>query len=394
MVRDGGEAVMERVRVLTRRAMHVGDIEHWDPVHETRLAAILGAALGVSFITCFATGLISHLAQHEPSWFDWTARPAGFYRVTQGLHVTTGTVSIPLLLAKLWVVYPRFLAWPPAKSVLGAIERIALLPLVGGGLFLLFSGVANVARWYPWTFFFPAAHFWAAWITIGALVVHVGAKFATTTDVLRRRPSAAPRRASALDRRSFLAGVGAAGATLAIATAGGTISALGWVSALAQRRPGVGPQGIPVNKAASQAGVEDAAMDPEYKLVVEGAVARRLELSRDELAAMTQHVAELPIACVEGWSASGSWRGVRVRDLLARAGAEEGAEVLVESLQKVGGYRQSELNRHHAHDRDTILALELNGEPLHLDHGYPLRLIGPNRPGVMQTKWVSRLVVR
>ena len=31
---------------------------------------------------------------------------------------------------------------------------------------------------------------------------------------------------------------------------------------------------------------------------------------------------------------------------------------------------------------------------LHLDHGYPLRLIGPNRPGVLQTKWVTRLVVR
>ena len=40
------------------------------------------------------------------------------------------------------------------------------------------------------------------------------------------------------------------------------------------------------------------------------------------------------------------------------------------------------------------LALEVNGETLHLDHGYPIRLIGPNRPGTMQTKWVNRLVVR
>ena len=36
----------------------------------------------------------------------------------------------------------------------------------------------------------------------------------------------------------------------------------------------------------------------------------------------------------------------------------------------------------------------VNGETLHIDHGYPLRLIGPDRPGVMQTKWVTRLVVR
>ncbi len=47
-----------------------------------------------------------------------------------------------------------------------------------------------------------------------------------------------------------------------------------------------------------------------------------------------------------------------------------------------------------AHDPDTLLALRVDGERLHLDHGYPLRLIGPNRPGVLQTKWVTRLVVR
>ncbi len=43
---------------------------------------------------------------------------------------------------------------------------------------------------------------------------------------------------------------------------------------------------------------------------------------------------------------------------------------------------------------NTLLATRVNGERLDLDHGYPLRLVGPNRPGVMQTKWVSRLVVR
>ena len=31
--------------------------------------------------------------------------------------------------------------------------------------------------------------------------------------------------------------------------------------------------------------------------------------------------------------------------------------------------------------------------PLHIDHGYPARLIAPNRPGVQQTKWVARLEV-
>ena len=77
-----------------------------------------------------------------------TARPAGLYRVTQGLHVATGLSAIPILLAKLWVVYPRFWEWPPLHSVAHAIERVSLLPLVGGALFMLVTGTINIARWY------------------------------------------------------------------------------------------------------------------------------------------------------------------------------------------------------------------------------------------------------
>jgi DMSO/TMAO reductase YedYZ molybdopterin-dependent catalytic subunit len=119
-----------------------------------------------------------------------------------------------------------------------------------------------------------------------------------------------------------------------------------------------------------------------------------MELRLDELAAMPQASATLPIACVDGWSTSQRWTGVRVRDLLAAAGASPDARVTVESLQKRRSYRTSELDRWQAHDPDTLLATTVNGDPLDLDHGYPLRLIGPDRPGVMQTKWVTRLVVR
>jgi DMSO/TMAO reductase YedYZ molybdopterin-dependent catalytic subunit len=199
--------------------------------------------------------------------------------------------------------------------------------------------------------------------------------------------------AATSDRRAFIGGVAAASGALVVATAGGTFSPLGSVSVLAQRKPGLGPQGIPVNKSAASAGVVDLARQPSYRLVVEGAVERRLELSLDDLRAMDQHEATLPIACVEGWSASARWRGVRVRDLLDLAGASPGAMVSVESLQTGSRYSHSDLNPDHSGDADTLLALEIDGEELHLDHGFPVRLIGPNRPGVLQTKWVQRLVV-
>jgi DMSO/TMAO reductase YedYZ molybdopterin-dependent catalytic subunit len=385
MVRPGGAVVNHRdLRAL----------RHHSELHEVRSAAWLGLGLGITFGTCFLTGVWSHLAQDPPSWFTYPARPAGLYRITQGLHVASGMAAIPLLLAKLWVVHPRFFEWPPARSVLHAVERLALVPLVGGGVFQLLSGTLNVARWYPWSFFFPRAHFWVAWITIGALVVHIGAKAAATRDAMRRQPHASGVvRAPTGDRRAFLGGVAATSVGLVVATAGGTVAALSPVSVLAQRRPGVGPQGFPVNKSAAAARVTDVARDPSYRLVVEGAVDRRLELRLEDLRSLPQRESELPIACVEGWSASARWRGVRVRDLLARAGAAADAEATVESLQPSGRYRTAYLNRGQAADRDTLLALELDGEPLHIDHGFPVRLIGPNRPGVLQTKWVSRLVV-
>ncbi|HLJ08131.1 MAG TPA: molybdopterin-dependent oxidoreductase [Acidimicrobiia bacterium] len=51
------------------------------------------------------------------------------------------------------------------------------------------------------------------------------------------------------------------------------------------------------------------------------------------------------------------------------------------------------MNHHQAQDPDTLLATHLDGEALSEDHGFPLRLIGPDRPGVNQTKWVTRVTV-
>ena len=59
----------------------------------------------------------------------------------------------------------------------------------------------------------------------------------------------------------------------------------------------------------------------------------------------------------------------------------------------LGPYSQSQLPANFVADGDALLALKLGGEPLSIDHGYPCRIIAPNRPGVLQTKWVSHLEV-
>ena len=372
------------------------------PLRDERLAAWLGAALGVLFTICFVTGLYSHIHQHPLSWLAVPARPAGLFRITQGLHVAAGIATVPVLLAKLWVVWPRFVSFPPGRRIADAVERLGVLVLVTGGIFLAGSGVANIAQWYPWRFSFTAAHYWTAWITIGAIVAHVGAKAPITRHTLlrsRHRPqlsdadptlgTTAEGTHDGLSRRGFLTTVAAASGVLTLVTVGQTLPGLRRLALLAPRDPG----DRPVNRSAQNAGVVDAATSPDYRLRVEGRVAQPLTLTLDELRALPARTAELPIACVEGWSYSARWTGVPLRDLLRMAGAPADAEVYVESLEERSPYRASWLNRRQAHDADTLLATHLDGETLSPDHGYPLRLIGPGRPGVNQTKWVTRVVV-
>ena len=362
------------------------------PLRSERTAALLGLGVAITFGICFVTGVLSHVAQNPPSWLTWPARPVGLYRVTQGLHVVTGFAAIPLLLAKLWTVYPKLFEWPPLRSLAHAAGRLGLLILVGAGLFQLVTGVLNVARWYtPMPFFFTVAHYWTAWIIIGAILIHVGSKLAVIRRGLARgqqQPAVDPAHGG-LTRRGFLTTVAATSGVLALTTAGQTVPGLSRIAVLAQRDPGVGSQGLPVNKSAVSAGVEDSAMDPTYRLFLEGP--RPSELSLAQLRSMSGTTVSLPITCVEGWSASATWTGIRVSDLLDLMGLPADASVMVESLQEGGLYRTSVLAPPHSRDPLTLLALQVNGEDLNLDHGYPLRLIAPNRPGVLQTKWVSRV---
>ncbi len=370
-------------------------------LRDERIAAIIGIALGGAFAICFVTGVLSYIAQDPNSWFTWPSRPAGFYRLTQGLHVTTGIASIPLVLAKLWVVYPKLFQWPPVRSFSHAVERIALLPLVGSSLLLVFTGLANINIYRPWEFSFRSGHYAASWIAIGSMVIHVSAKWLTLRTALRRTssadviaavvPSSVPD--GGLERRNFLGTVFATSAALALFTVGQTFAPLRRLALLAPRRPDVGPQGFPVNRTAVSVGLADVDLST-WRLVIDGpGVGSALEFTYDELRAMPQHEATLPIACVEGWSTTQRWRGVRVRDLLDAAGVGRGAHALVHSITESSRSRTSPLNSSQARDRDTLLALDVNDEPLHPDHGFPIRLIGPNRPGVQQTKWVGRIEV-
>ena len=148
-----------------------------------------------------------------------------------------------------------------------------------------------------------------------------------------------------------------------------------------------------MNRTAVEAAIDGRADPSAYRLTVERGGQAVHTFTLEDLRGLPARTAELPIACVEGWSASRTWTGVPVRAVMAAAGITGSAEVRVESLERTGRYRSSELNHLQVADPDTLLAFEVDGAPLAPDHGAPVRLIAPNRPGVLQTKWVERIVV-
>lgn len=375
------------------------DADFGSRLRTAAVAARVGIWLGVCFGVAFVTGLISHYAQEAQQPVTFPASPVWGYRVTQGLHVVAGTAAVPLLLVKLWTVYPLLFARLPRGSVAllrGGLERASIAVLVGAAVFQLSTGVVNVTAWYPWEFSFRRSHYAIAWVAVGALVLHVAVKLpqvravlgADVDDTRHDRPTAVV--PGPVSRRGLLRITWLSAAAAVVVNASGTFPVLDRLAVLSARSSAKAPNGIPINGSAAGAGVVAAATAESYRCVVQYGD-RGVRLARADLLALPQRTVELPIVCVEGWSASGRWTGVRLRDLLALVGAPGGVDVRTTSLQDGDVSSDAVLPANFADDDRALLALGLDGEPLSLDHGYPARLIAPNRPGVLQTKWVSRI---
>jgi len=408
--------------------------EFWrSPIRGPWLTSVLGAVLLVGIPVMFVTGLLSYAAYNpdlaavndqtpDKGWlgfylFSWPTDPSWLYRLTQGVHVTLGVVLVPVLLAKLWSVIPRLFSWPPVRSAAHALDRLSLLLLVGGALFEFVTGLLNIQLHYIFPGSFYTLHFYGAWVFIGAFVVHTAFRIPVMVRALRSRrlrtemrtstgatlpepPDdtglVSPRPAPAtISRRGALGTVGLGSLVLFAVTAGQSIGgSLRRTALLAPhgQEPGGGPDGFQINKTAASVGIRAADIGPQWRLVVRGP-GHESVLTRDQVLALPQHEAALPIACVEGWStADQHWSGVRLRDLAAMAGFPGRApEVFVESVERGGSFGSTVLRANQVQDPRSLLALRVNGADLSPDHGYPARIIVPANPGVHNTKWVTRL---
>jgi DMSO/TMAO reductase YedYZ molybdopterin-dependent catalytic subunit len=400
------------------------------PLRGPWLTAVLGLVLLIGLPIVIVTGLLSNDA-YQPGLggnalgrntggpldlylFGWPTHPSWLYALTQGLHVSIGLAVFPILLAKLWSVIPRLFEWPPVRSPAHALERLSLALLVGSALFEFATGIINIQYWYAFQFVFTQAHYYGAWVFIAAFLVHVTLKFATMRRSLRTRgevlelesdpdqlPATDARVAPAsltavspapptMSRRVLLGTVGAGSLLLALQgvgqSLGGPFRSLAFL--LPRGHVGSGPLGFPINKTAVAAGISAPKVAASWRVALVGE--RSVSLSRAQLLALTQHTYDLPIACVEGWSTTQRWSGVRLRDLAALCGVSGSATVTTQSLEH-GTYGHATLGHEQVADERSLLALRVNGLDLSLDHGYPARVISPAVPGVHCTKWVSSM---
>lgn len=408
------------------------------------MAVVVGRLLGSAFLICLLTGLYSHFLQDPLPWMHFPTSPSTLYQVTQGIHITAGIACFPLLLGKLYVIYPELFSYPPIKNFAGFLERASIALFVSSSIVQIVTGLFDTFQWYPFPFNFRQVHFALSFVIIGSLAIHIAVKlplisrywthkksydadgnlildeedlaptketvaanladapqptgpFARRADGITGRvmewiDAAPPRGDPAVSRRGFIATLSVATAAVVALTAGQSFRVLDGLNVFAPRKNGIGPSGLPVNRTAKEAQVTDALTGSDWQLTVARGSAVKT-FSRADLLAMKQYEVQLPIACVEGWSQLATWRGVRLRDLMDTVGAHADEDLRLTSLEKSGGYRVTEMGNEFVQNDLTLVALELNGQKLAMDHGYPARMIAPARPGVLQTKWLSKLEV-
>ncbi len=126
-----------------------------------------------------------------------------------------------------------------------------------------------------------------------------------------------------------------------------------------------------------------------------GLVDEEIELTYDDVLGMPLEEIDITMQCVSmeiGGDLIGNarWTGVRLADLLERAGVQDGAEQVIG--RSVGGWTGGFPVEAATDDRGALLAVGMNGEALPTEHGYPARLIVPGLYGyVSATKWVSEI---
>jgi DMSO/TMAO reductase YedYZ molybdopterin-dependent catalytic subunit len=262
----------------------------------------------------------------------------------------------------------------------------------------------------------------SSWTTVDLLPVAIGyvtwlVVLSLLTEPLRR--TADPEdRPSDRGRREFLIRAGAVGAAAAVVGVAGRLLGSGRRHVEETRRllrlPVRAPR-VPAGSRLDIEGISDwqtpseefyqihtaivvPAIEPEdWSLRIHGMVEREVVLTYQDLLDRQLTDAWVTLCCVSnpvGGPLVGNawWSGVRVAELLAEAGVLEGADAVLQTSED--GWNCATPLAALTDDRDAMLAVAMNGSPLPIEHGFPVRTVVPGLYGyVSATKWVVDMEV-
>ena len=133
----------------------------------------------------------------------------------------------------------------------------------------------------------------------------------------------------------------------------------------------------------------------DYRLAIGGMVRQPLSLSLDELRALPARTQITRHDCVEGWSAIGKWTGVQLSHVLTLVGLQPEARYVVfrcaDKLDADGPAYYESIDFDDAYHAQTILAYELNGAPLPIANGAPLRVRIERQLGYKMAKYIMAI---
>jgi DMSO/TMAO reductase YedYZ molybdopterin-dependent catalytic subunit len=138
----------------------------------------------------------------------------------------------------------------------------------------------------------------------------------------------------------------------------------------------------------------------DYRLSVGGLVDQPLSLSLHDLRALGDQHQVTKHNCIQGWTAVAEWAGVPLERLIAEARpAETARHVVFYAMDDKGltegegryGFFYGTIPIHLATDPQTILALDMNGAPLPIEYGAPVRLRVETQLGFKMVKWIAAI---
>jgi DMSO/TMAO reductase YedYZ molybdopterin-dependent catalytic subunit len=128
-----------------------------------------------------------------------------------------------------------------------------------------------------------------------------------------------------------------------------------------------------------------------YRLEVKGLVSTPRSYTYEELLTRFPHYRKVvTLHCVEGWDVTLLWEGILVKDILADAGADPSAAIVI--FRAYDGYSTS-LYQSYLDDQDILLAYSMNNVTLPAIRGYPFQLVAEDRWGYKWIKWVTSMEV-